>query len=164
MIHKIGLGGGCHWCTEAIFQHVKGVEQVEQGWISAVEEAGYSEAVIVHYTPAHIRLATLIEIHLQTHSATSNHRLRTKYRSAVYAFTEDERQAAEQILKGLQKDFKAPLITRSLTFGDFKPNTAEFINYYKSDPKRPFCRNIIAPKLRKLVRRFGQVADPAGLQ
>jgi peptide-methionine (S)-S-oxide reductase len=58
-IEKIGLGGGCHWCTEAVFQALKGVEKVEQGWISAVDAEEYSEAVVLHFDPKINRGASL---------------------------------------------------------------------------------------------------------
>jgi len=74
MTKKIGFGGGCHWCTEAYFQSLKGVEEVEQGWISAVTpNEAFSEAVIVHYDEHVIALNILISIHLHTHASTKNH-------------------------------------------------------------------------------------------
>ena len=86
-IRKIGFGGGCHWCTEAVFQSLKGIETVEQGFIRSDAPADtWSEAVIVHYDPAEIDLAVLMEVHLRTHAATKDHSMRSKYRSAVYTF------------------------------------------------------------------------------
>jgi peptide-methionine (S)-S-oxide reductase len=71
---KIGFGGGCHWCTEAIFQSLKGVENVDQGWISSVGEySSLSEAVVAHFDSNLINLITLVSIHLHTHSCTSLH-------------------------------------------------------------------------------------------
>ena len=86
-ISKVGFGGGCHWCTEAVFQQIRGVSKVDQGWIaSVVPHDTFSEAVIVHFDPRIIKLDQLIEIHLKTHSCTSSHPMRSKYRSAVYYF------------------------------------------------------------------------------
>ena len=82
---KIALGGGCHWCTEAVFQSLIGVERVEQGYVASTgNNNSFSEAVIVHFNTERISLKTLIEIHLHTHKSTSNHSLRERYRSAVY--------------------------------------------------------------------------------
>ena len=84
-MHKIGFGGGCHWCTEAVFQFLKGVTKVDQGWISSKEPNAYfSEAILLEYNPQLISLETLVSIHLHTHSSTANHSMRVKYRSAVY--------------------------------------------------------------------------------
>lgn len=79
MESKIGLGGSCHWCTEAIFQSLIGVLKVEQGWISSEKgNTSFSEAVIVYFDDSIMSLNTLIEIHLYTHSCTSNHSMREK--------------------------------------------------------------------------------------
>src|SRR3954451_12716902 len=89
--NKIGFGGGCHWCTEAVFLSLKGVEQVEQGWIASQPPYdAFSEAVVVTYDPLVITLTDLITIHLHTHASTSNHSMRQKYRSAVYWFDAEE--------------------------------------------------------------------------
>ena len=89
---KIAFGGGCHWCTEAVFQQLKGVIRVEQGFVASVNEyQSFSEAVIVHFNPSIIPLKILVEIHLYTHKSTSNHSMRSKYRSAIYYFTDEEK-------------------------------------------------------------------------
>ena len=86
---KIAFGGGCHWCTEAVFQSIKGVLKVEQGFVASTKKnSSFSEAVIVHFEDSKIALKTLIEIHLHTHKSTSNHSMRSKYRSAIYTFSE----------------------------------------------------------------------------
>ena len=76
---KIGFGGGCHWCTEAVFQSLIGVETVEQGYIASEDDmTSFSEAIIVHFNQEEITLKALIEIHLFTHKSTSNHSMRSK--------------------------------------------------------------------------------------
>ncbi|MDF1697512.1 MAG: peptide-methionine (S)-S-oxide reductase [Saprospiraceae bacterium] len=155
MINKIGLGGSCHWCTEAIFQSLKGVHRVEQGWISAKESPALSEAVIVHFDPNQINLKILIEIHLRTHSATSNHSLRTKYRSAVYVFDAIQHTESILILTELQPQFDKPLITQVLYFDSFKLNSENYLDYYYRNPEKPFCKNVIDPKLKILRAQFG---------
>ncbi|HDZ15258.1 hypothetical protein LCGC14_0628540 [marine sediment metagenome] len=154
-MEKIGMGGSCHWCTEAIFQSLKGVDKVEQGFVASEAKNGiFSEAVLVHYNKAIIPLKDLIEIHLHTHESTSNHSMRQKYRSAVYSFSEAQRMEAKIILIGLQPDFERTLITEVLPFMAFKPSDTQFFNYYYSDPKKPFCRNYIQPKLKLLLEKF----------
>ena len=152
---RIGLGGGCHWCTEAVFQSLRGISNVEQGWIrSTPPHEEFSEAVIVTYDPNEMSLATLIEIHLQTHSSTSSHKLRGKYRSAVYTFGEQQTVLATEILDRLQPAFEAKLVTQVLRHEDFKPSNERFQNYYYKNPERPFCKVYIDPKLRVLRGRF----------
>jgi len=109
-MQRIAFGGGCHWCTEAIFQQLTGVNQVDQGWVSSThtDATTPSEAVIVHFDPAYISLDTLTEIHLFTHNATSNHIFREKYRSALYTFSDTQHQEAQNILKGTSKNTICP--------------------------------------------------------
>ena len=84
---KIAFGGGCHWCTEAVFQSLLGVSKVEQGFVASTgQHNSFSEAVIVHFNVEDITLKTLTEIHLNTHKRTSNHSMRTKYRSGCIRF------------------------------------------------------------------------------
>lgn len=155
MIQRIGFGGGCHWCTEAVFQSLKGVFSVEQGYISSHPPHAYlSEAVIVKFDSEVIQLRTLIQIHLQTHSSTSAHRMRTKYRSAIYTFHKEQNRAIIEILNTLQVDLIDEIITQVLPFKDFKPSEKEFSNYYIKDPNKPFCRRYIAPKLKIIEKKF----------
>ncbi|WP_373516650.1 peptide-methionine (S)-S-oxide reductase [Pricia sp.] len=157
---KIGLGGGCHWCTEAVFQSLRGVEKVEQGFVASTEKnATFSEAVIVHFDATSITLKDLIEIHLHTHESTSNHSMRQKYRSAVYTFSDGQRAKAQEILKRLQPDFERPLITEVLPFVTFRPSDEQFTDYYYKNPQKPFCQNYIQPKLQFLLERFSNAID-----
>lgn len=161
---KIGFGGGCHWCTEAVFQHVLGVESVEQGWIASEgSDAAFSEAVIVHFDPEIIALAVLVEIHLHTHQSTKKHSLRTKYRSAIYIFFEGQREEVMALLKMLQTQFEKELITKVMPFQAFKGSREELRNYYLQNPKKPFCETYINPKLSMLIEKYAACTDSAKL-
>jgi peptide-methionine (S)-S-oxide reductase len=150
-IRKIGIGGGCHWCTEAIFQAVKGVQKVEQGYISSIgKEAGFSEAVVVYYDPKEVNLNQLLKIHLLTHHSTSNHSFRKKYRSAVYSFSSQGAQTIKEILAKLQQTFDKTIITKVLPLRAFRPSREAIQNYYKRNPDAPFCIRYIKPKLMNL--------------
>ena len=147
-MQKIGLGGGCHWCTEAVFQAVEGVVKVEQGYISSTAPAEeFSEAVVVRYLPKRVNLKRLLEVHLRTHNSTSNHSFRKKYRSAIYFFSSEDEMAAKEILKELQKEFEEKLITQVLPFVEFKASRESIRDYYKKNPDAPFCKRYIEPKL-----------------
>lgn len=152
-LHKIGLGGGCHWCTEGVFVSLRGVEQVAQGWIASVPpHDAPSEAVIVHYDPQLITDTDLLAVHLQSHAATVAHALRGKYRSAVYAFSDEEAVRYRSLLRRLGRNYDRPLLTKVLPFAGFSASLPEHQDYYRSDPERPFCRRYIAPKLKRLRR------------
>ncbi len=154
----LALGGGCHWCTEAVFTHLRGVSRVEQGWVAAPPpDDAWSEAVIVHYNVERLPVAVLLEIHLRTHSATADHTLRGRYRSAVYYFGgAEEGQELEAVLTRLQVDFSESLLTRVLPFAAFRPSLPEHLDYYATDPERPFCKRFIDPKLALLREEFGE--------
>jgi peptide-methionine (S)-S-oxide reductase len=148
---RAGFGGGCHWCTEAVFQAVPGVARVEQGFIAAPPpDAAFSEAVLVEFDPGTVPLAWLIAVHVATHAAQSNHAMRGKYRSAVYTEGADQAAAARAALSALRAE--APgLVTRVLPLAAFRPSPPQFRNYYRSGPERPFCRRHIVPKLELLA-------------
>ncbi|MAZ72560.1 MAG: peptide methionine sulfoxide reductase [Flavobacteriaceae bacterium] len=157
---KIALGGGCHWCTEAVFQSLRGVEKVEQGYVTSVGNATtFSEAVVVHFNPQKISLAVLIEIHLYTHKSTVAHSMREKYRSAVYTFSEAQKEASEIILQKLQDNFSEKLVTQVLSFKSFKGSREAITNYYQKNPHKPFCERFIEPKLELLRKEFSDFTN-----
>ena len=153
-MEKIGFGGGCHWCTEAVFLSLRGVLRVEQGWIAAEENNAFSEGVVVQFYPAAISLAVLIAIHLHTHCSTVNHSMRNKYRSAVYTFKNEQKPVCERIINNLQSGFGQPLVTTVLIFRAFKPSIPEEQDYYYKNPAKPFCKTHIYPKLQLLLKQF----------
>jgi len=154
---KIGFGGGCHWCTEAVFQALRGVQSVAQGFIqSTAPHDTFSEAVVVDYDPDTIPLDILLAIHLRTHASTSPHKMRGKYRSAAYTFSAVHAAEIRALIAAEQPNFEAPLVTLVLPHLAFKASDARFQNYYASDAERPFCTTYIDPKLAKIRREFGR--------
>ena len=159
-ISKIGLGGGCHWCTEGVFESLLGVTKVHQGWIASNgKHSDFCEAVEVDFDPAVISLADLIEIHLYTHASSSNHSMRGKYRSAIYTYDDIQFKQAFDILIALSADFDKALITQVYAFNRFKQNKIELTDYFYSAPNRPFCQTYIQPKLKLLLARFKRHVD-----
>lgn len=157
---KVGFGGGCHWCAEAVFQVLKGVSQVEQGYLSTSEDPEkYYEGIILNYDPDLIALKTLIEVHLKTHRSSSNHSRRNKYLSAVYTFHDSQQEKCEQILKAYEKTNSVPLITQAVSFGNFEASRPQIQNYYRKDPERPFCKTYITPKINLLKKDFKDSLD-----
>ncbi|MEM6877036.1 MAG: peptide-methionine (S)-S-oxide reductase [Bacteroidota bacterium] len=147
----IALSGGCHWCTEGIFVSLRGVIEVAQGWIrSESPNDVWAEGILAHYDPDIISTADMIEVHLETHAATSKHSLRWKYRSAIYYRTVQEEEDFRRSLVQLAPRFDRPLITEVLPFVAFKLNQEEYLDYYRRNPEKPFCQRYISPKLEKL--------------
>ncbi|MGC6429918.1 MAG: peptide-methionine (S)-S-oxide reductase [Jejuia sp.] len=160
MEHKIAFGGGCHWCTEAVFQSLIGVSIVEQGFVASIaENDAFSEAVIVHFDDTKILLSTLVEVHLRTHKSTSNHSRIDKYRSAIYTYSTRQHQEVISKLEILQFQFRDKLITQVLPFKRFKASRKQIQNYYYSNPEKPFCESFINPKLQMLLKKFSKYTD-----
>ena len=151
MNQAVGFGGGCHWCTEAVFQALRGVQQVDQGFMrSSPPDDTWSEAVKVQFDPEVIGLARLIDIHLHTHASTSQHSMRAKYRSAIYVNSPQQAHDAKAILSAIQDDFSEPLVTRVLPLVGFKPSELERKGYFEKNNGNQFCERYIEPKLQKL--------------
>ena len=156
--NKIGFGGGCHWCTEAVFQALPYVDKVEQGYIkSSAPYDSWSEAVIVHFSDRD-RIPELLAVHLATHNSTSEHSRRAEYRSAVYCFDDGVKKELESVMISLSRKRNKKYITKILDFKDFKPSRESIQNYYKTRPDAPFCTRYIEPKL-SIVREFLNSSD-----
>jgi peptide-methionine (S)-S-oxide reductase len=150
----LGFGGGCHWCTEAVFQALAGGLDVRQGFIrSDVPDNGWSEAVEVDFDAGRLSIRDLLSVHLSTHASTSHHKMRGKYRSAVYAADPELLGNCAQDLERLAAETGLPFVTRALAHRGFKPSDPRFHDYYQSAPERPFCQTYIEPKLATLRDR-----------
>lgn len=158
---KAGFGGGCHWCTEGVFQALRGVAQVAQGFLKSDAPADtWSEGVIVTFDPSAISLAALSEVHLRTHSATRFRSPRSKYRSAIYIFEDSQRTEAQLTVNRYADESGKAVHTLVLPFANFMASDERYRNYYRTDPSRPFCRRYIDPKLEYIRRHFSALALP----
>lgn len=158
---KAGFGGGCHWCTEGVFQALRGVVQVDQGFVQSDAPAdAWSEGVIVTFDPAVIPLATLSEVHLRTHSSTRARSPRSKYRSAIYIFEESQRPEAERAVARFAEASAKAVHTLVVPFRGFQASDERYRNYYRTDPSRPFCRRYIDPKLDHIRQHFAELTRP----
>jgi peptide-methionine (S)-S-oxide reductase len=140
---KIGFGGGCHWCAEAVFLALKGVKKVDQGWIASEgENVSLSEAVIVHFNPEDIPLKILIEVHLKTHKSSSNYGMRSKYRSTIYYFQDSEEQIIKHNLDSLKSEFYKDNITKVLPLNNLRSRMRRFRITISRVPKNHFLKLI----------------------
>ena len=158
---KVGFGGGCHSGTEGVFQALRGVSQVDQGFLQSETPADtWAEGVVVSFDPAAIGLATLAEVHLRTHSATRARSPRGKYRSAIYVFEVGQRIEAEKAIAQFAAETDKAVHTLVLPFKGFKASDERYQNYYRTDPSRPFCQRYIDPKLDFIRKHFSEIALP----
>lgn len=161
----LGFGGGCHWCTEAVFQSLAGVVAVRQGFIrSDAPYATWSEAVEVDFDPDRISTIDLVGVHLSTHASTSRHKMRGKYRSAIYAFEQSVVDDCSKLLDQMSEQFGLTFVTQALPHRGFKASDSRFQNYYQSGPERPFRQSYIEPKLSILRRRFQEFLRPEAIE
>lgn len=131
-----------------------------QGFVaSTAPDDSFSEGVIVHFDPEIIGLEQLLEVHLHTHQSTSNHRFRTKYRSAMYWFEKKQESAFAKAISTIQPQFPKLIITKALPFISFRLNDISFLEYYKNNPEAPFCTRYIDPKMSFLEKNFKDIID-----
>lgn len=157
---KFGFGGGCHWCTEAVFKQLKGVHKVLQGYIASTSSSSnYSEAVIVSFNPSEISLKDLIIVHLNTHASTKEHSFRDKYRSAVYYYSLNDKLYIKRLLEDLKREDNKAYITKILKLESFRESRESIRNYYAKHPDAPFCNRYIAPKLNLLKKNYSSLTS-----
>ena len=154
---SIGFGGGCHWCTEAVFSSLRGVRTVEQGFVrSSPPNDTWSEAVRLCFDADAIPLNVLIDIHLRTHASTSDHKMRGKYRSAVYTLSGAQSDSVRAELAALQTGFEDPLVTQVQPLTEFRHSDPRFHRYFERHEGGPFCTRYIDPKLAYLRAHFAE--------
>ncbi len=163
----VTLGGGCFWCTEAIFKALKGVENVTPGYSGGktasptYEEVssgktGHVEAVQITFNPDVISFKELLEIFFATHDPTTLNRqgpdVGTQYRSVIFYRSDKQRDEAEQVIREIteSKVLKDPIVTTVEPFAAFYEAEDYHRDYFKSHPKQPYCMIVIAPKIAKL--------------
>ena len=160
------LGGGCFWCTEAVFQEVKGVTEVISGYAGGTVPGhptyreicsgltGHAEVVAVHYDPEVISLIDLLVIFMTTHDPTTLNRQGadrgTHYRSVIFYQTEQEEAIARAVLNSLASIYEDPIVTEVSPFTNFYEATPEHQDYYKNNTAQGYCSYVITPKLQKL--------------
>lgn len=161
------FGGGCFWCTEAIFQRCAGVVEVVPGYAGGTVvnptyeqvvtgRTGHAEVVRVVYDPREISLGDLLNLFWLAHDPTSLNRqgadVGTQYRSAIYYTTDAAGAQIRQLAKELNESgqFSDPIVTEIAPLQVFYPAELYHYNYFRDNPDAGYCRYVIAPKLKKL--------------
>ena len=161
------LGGGCFWCTEAIFTQLKGVEKVRSGYSGGKLEnptyeqvstgtTGHAETVQINFDPNVISYKEILEIFFSTHDPTTLNRqgpdVGTQYRSVIFYHNDQQKVIAEQVVREFtaEKIFDAPIVTQLEPFEAFYEAEDYHTDYFKRHPRQPYCTLVIAPKIAKL--------------
>lgn len=161
---KLDLGGGCFWCTEAIFQRLNGVIKVESGYSGGLiahptyrdvcsGTTGHAEMIEITYDPGEISLDDLLSIHLTTHDPTTINRQGadrgSQYRSIIFYRSEEERLTAIKIIDEVQKVYPDIIVTQLEMFRHFYKAEDHHQDYYNKNPEKGYCQAVIDPKLKK---------------
>jgi methionine-S-sulfoxide reductase len=167
----ITLCGGCFWCTEAVFQRLKGVKKVVSGYTGGFVEnpsyrqictgtTGHAEGIQVFFDPGQISLETLFEIFWATHDPTTLNRqgadVGPQYRSAIFYGKDAQKELAENMKSQLDqaKIFESPIVTEITSFANFYVAENYHQDYYNQNGMQPYCQFVVRPKVEKLQKFF----------
>jgi peptide-methionine (S)-S-oxide reductase len=166
----ITLGGGCFWCVEAVFDQLRGVEQVTSGYAGGHvpnptyrevcgKNTGHAEVVQVTFDPQQISLRDILEVFFTTHNPTTPDRqgadVGPQYRSIILYHSDEQKRVAEEVIadfnaRGL---WTAPLVTQVEPMEAFYPAEEEHKDFYRRNPNQAYCQAVIAPKVAKLRKQ-----------
>ncbi|MFK4793964.1 peptide-methionine (S)-S-oxide reductase MsrA [Sphingobium sp. ZW T5_29] len=165
------LAGGCFWCTEAVYQNLKGVQSVESGYIGGNNAnptyeqvcsgtTGHAEAIRITYDPAMISYADLLDIFFATHDPTTLNRqgndVGTQYRSAIFPHSDEQEAEAKAGIARAQGDYGSPIVTTIEPDAPWYPAEDYHQKYWERvGDRNPYCMAVIPPKLAKLRKGFG---------
>jgi peptide-methionine (S)-S-oxide reductase len=167
----IVLGGGCFWCTEAVFDRVQGVVDVESGYSNGqtlnpsyeqvcTGRTGHAEVVKVTFDPAEISLHEILEIFFVVHDPTTLNRqgndVGTQYRSGIYYVDPAHRQVAEDVIReiGESKTYRSPIVTEVEPLANYSAAEAYHQDYFLNNPNQGYCAFVVGPKVAKFQKTF----------
>ncbi|QDU22501.1 peptide-methionine (S)-S-oxide reductase MsrA [Urbifossiella limnaea] len=165
------FGTGCFWCTEAVFQQIRGVKRVVSGYTGGQRPnptyeqictgtTGHAEAVQVTFDPAVVSYPELLEVFWRSHDPTTLNRqgadVGTQYRSAIFYHTDRQRELADRYKRKVDEAgvFASPIVTEITPAATFYPAEAYHQNFFNDNPRQPYCRAVVGPKVEKLRQVF----------
>jgi len=163
------LGGGCFWCLEAVYQQVRGVQQVVSGYAGGLAgeptytqvcsgTTGHAEVVRVTFDPEVVSFRSLLEIFFTIHDPTTPNRqgndVGTQYRSVLFYDSVEQQAIIRAVIAEMANVWDAPIVTEVLPAGAFFEAEAEHQNYYVTHPQQGYCAFVVAPKVAKLRKMF----------
>lgn len=165
------FGGGCFWCTEAIFQRLQGVVSVAPGYAGghvsdptyeqvSSGTTGHAEVIQIEFDPQQLNFRTLLEVFFTVHDPTTLNRQGNdageQYRSIIFYRNDAQKSETEKFIQELtaEKIYEHPIVTTLKPLQQFYPAEAQHGNYYNQNSGQPYCRLVINPKLEKLRAKF----------
>jgi len=174
-MEKVTLANGCFWCTEAVFQRVKGISNVKSGFSGGkiknppyrevVEgRTGHAEAIQFNYDENKITYKEILYIFFTTHDPTTLNRqgndIGTQYRSAIFYHNAEQKKIAKEVIDELNDDvFENKIVTEVTAYTNFYEAEFQHQNFYNNYTQQPYCQIIINPKLKKLRSSFSHLLE-----
>jgi peptide-methionine (S)-S-oxide reductase len=168
------FGGGCFWCTEAVFQMLKGIVSVRSGYAGGTTEnptyeevsggnTGHAEVIRIEYEPDKISFKDLLTVFFGSHDPTTRNQqgadVGTQYRSVIFYTTPEQKKDAEDFIKALNdsNEMGKPIVTEVEPLQNFYNAESYHQNFYKSNQENRYCEIIINPKLEKVQKEFANL-------
>ena len=165
------FGGGCFWCTEAVFTEIKGVTSVVSGYSGGytenptyyqvcAEKTGHAEVVQIEFDPSQITFSELLEVFFATHDPTTLNRQGAdqgpRYRSVVLYTSDAQKDQTSEFIKELDASggLNGPVVTEIAPFEKFFEAEAEHMQFYRNNPGSMYCQIVISPKVAKVRQKF----------
>lgn len=168
---ELVVGGGCFWCTEAVYKQLRGVSDVESGYANGhipdpsyrdvcSGDTGYAEVVKITYDDSVITVDTLLDVFFATHNPTTLNQQGadrgTQYRSTILYSDKETKEAAEAAMEAAQAEWNDPIVTKIEPLKNYYKAEAYHQDYYRQNPMQGYCMAVIPPKLQKLKAKFGK--------
>lgn len=168
---KATFAGGCFWCTEAVYQQLKGVKSVTSGYTGGTvpnptyeqvcgKQTGHAEAIEIVYDPAQVSYEKLLEVFFTAHDPTTKdrqgHDVGPQYRSAVFCHDAEQKRIAEEVIRRLdaQRAFPGPIVTEVVEAATFYPAEGYHQDYFAKNPADRYCNAVALPKMEKVRKVF----------
>jgi peptide-methionine (S)-S-oxide reductase len=164
------LAGGCFWCLDAVFQRLRGVESVACGYMGGLlpnpnyeavctGTTGHAEVVQIKFDPSVVSFENLLEVFFAIHDPTTLNRQGndrgTQYRSAIYYHSPEQKAKAQAAIQLESANWPGPIVTEVSAAETFYPAEGYHQNYYNGNTSLPYCQYVVAPKVRKVIDKFG---------
>lgn len=171
LLRRLTVGGGCFWCTEAVFRAIKGVHSVTSGYSGgSIDQptykqvcsgtTGHAEAVQIEFDPQVTNMEALLDVFFRTHDPTTLNRqgadAGTQYRSVVFYENADELATIQRVINELTtaRVFARPIVTTCEEYRHFWPAEADHQAFFERNPWQPYCMAVIRPKMDKFREQF----------
>jgi len=170
-LEKATLGGGCFWCTEAVYEELKGVTDIKPGYSGGnvknpayrevtTGRTGHAEVIQLTYDPEVISFSEILEVFFMTHDPTTLNRqgndVGTQYRSAIFYHNEKQKEVAEKVIELFEKEnvYDDPIVTEVTEFDKFYVAEDYHFDYFERNKNQPYCQFVIVPKMEKFRKIF----------